>query len=329
MFPHEQPLHFHSALATSFQQHVAEKRAFGCRYHAAAQYLQQFDRYLAEQAVTYPNLSRTLLEGWLAKRPNESPGTQALRHTAVRQFCLFLERHGATPDVPTGHVLARKDHSFVPYIFSQDEIRALLTVLDTLTPHPRSPQRALVVPLVFRLLYGCGLRVSEALHLRVGDVDCARNLLTIRETKFLKDRLVPMAPSLTARMQRYAAALPPHQAADSWFFPAPDGGAWCQRVFADRLRWALQQCAIPYLGQHRGPRLHDFRHTMACHRLAYWLREGMAVDLALPILSTYLGHESVYRTQRYLHLFPQLYPDITAKLTAYCGTVIPTPEVTP
>jgi len=327
MYPSEHQIHFISALSSYLEAHLAEKRAFGCRYISRAYCLRSFDRYLVEQNVTRPDFSRELLEKWLAKRPNESAATQAERHTAVRQFCLFLERQGITPYIPTGHVLARRRHNFTPYIYSPEEIRALFAVLCEVTPHPRSPLRDKIVPLVFRLLYGCGLRISEVLHLRIEDVDIGGGLLAIRETKFLKDRLVPMAPLLTGHMQSYAVSLPTQVPKESWFFPAPDGGQWCQKVFSDRLHWALRKCSIPYLGQHLGPRLHDFRHTFACHRLAKWLREGVDIDLALPILSTYLGHESIYRTQRYLHLFPHLYPDITDKLTAYCGTVIPNEEV--
>ena len=183
--------------------------------------------------------------------------------------------------------------------------------------------------MVFRLLYGCGLRISEALHLRIRDVDGAQGLLTIRDTKFRKDRLVPVAPSLTRRLQDYEQRIFATRAPDAFFFQAPDGGAWSSRVWYDIFRHALSQCDIAHRGRGQGPRIHDLRHTFACHRLAQWLRDGMAVDLALPILSTYLGHESVYQTQRYLHLFPQLYPEIASRLASYCGTVIPGEEVTP
>ncbi|MFZ4397306.1 MAG: tyrosine-type recombinase/integrase [Kiritimatiellia bacterium] len=329
MHPANRSCTFTSALAPYFAQHIAEKRVLGCRYTSVETALRELDRYLLNQGVTHPDFTREFLDTWIARRPNESPGTQASRFTVVRQFCLFLERQGHAPYIPTGHLLAKRRQTFVPYIFSTDEIGHLFAVLDQTRSHPRAPQRAVIVPLVFRLLYGCGLRISEALHLRVCDVDVTRGLLAIRETKFLKDRLVPVAPSVATRLQQYYTTHRTQSHDDAWFFPAPDGGEWSPQVFYDLFRHALRQCGISHGGRSRGPRLHDLRHTFACHRLAQWLRAGVAIDLALPILSTYLGHESMYRTQRYLHLFPQLYPDITAKLTAYCGTVIPSLEVTP
>lgn len=328
MHPRKRSCTYNSALAPFFTQHLAEKRVFGCRYATAETYLQAFDRYLVENGITQPNFTRELLDAWIDRHPNESPHTQFIRYTVIRQFCLFLERQGHAPYIPTEYLLAKRHQTFVPYIFSTEEIGHLLAVLDQTPPDPRSLLRAEIVPLVFRLLYGCGLRISEALHLRVRDVDLARGMLTIRETKFLKDRLVPVAPSVVARLQQYHVKHLTDSRADAWFFPAPDGGEWSPQVFYMLFRHALHQCGIPHGGRSRGPRVHDLRHTFACHRLAQWLREGVDVDIALPILSTYLGHESVYRTQRYLHLFPQLYPDITAKLTAFCGTVIPTSEVT-
>jgi integrase len=264
-----------------------------------------------------------VVEAWIAKRPNESPATQARRFTVIRQFCLFLGRRGYAPFIPRGYMLARRDKSYVPYIFSQSEIRKFFQAIDAVRSHPRSPRRGVIVPLVFRLLYGCGFRVREVLHLRVRDVDLHQMVITIREAKFLKDRLVPIAPSLASRLLVYASTCLDNSVPDAFFFPAPDGGIWSRASFYGLFRDTLQKCGIPHSGRGYGPRLHDLRHTFACHRLIRWLHDGVSVDLALPILSAYLGHESVYGTQRYLHLFPELYPDIAAKLGAYCGSVIP------
>ncbi|HEY3379808.1 MAG TPA: tyrosine-type recombinase/integrase [Armatimonadota bacterium] len=329
MQPHSQTVTFGSVLAPLLQQHIAEKRALGCRYDSAAISLRALDRYLTARDVCHPSLTRDVVEGWIARRPNESPKTQASRCVVLRQFCLFVERQGYAPFLPDSRLVARPQSTFAPYIFSEQEIAALFAVIDTVRPHPRSPDRAQIIPLVFRLLYGCGLRISEALHLHVRDVDGTHGLLTIRDTKFRKDRLVPVAPSLTRRLQGYAQLVLASRAPEAFFFQAPDGGAWHSRVWYDLFRHALSQCGIAHRGRGQGPRIHDLRHTFACHRLARWLRDDMAVDLALPILSTYLGHESIYQTQRYLHLFPQLYPEITSRLAGYCGTVIPDEEVTP
>lgn len=326
MLPSERPAVFVSALAQLFRQHIAEKRAFGCRYRTEERGLMALDRYLHDHGIADPNLTRAVLDGWIARRDNESASTQSARFTIARQFCLFLIRQGHEPFVPSGCMIARRCRSFAPYIFSRREIKSLFEIMDAVRPHPRATLRGEIVPLVFRLLYGCGLRISEALRLRISEVDLDHGVLTIRDTKFLKDRLVPVAPSLVGRLQAYSSSHLRNSDPEAFFFPAPDGGIWSERVFYGLFRDALYRCGIPHCGRGRGPRVHDLRHTFACHRLASWLHSGIAVDLALPILSAYLGHESVYRTQRYVHLFPELYPDIIAKLGVHCGTVIPVGE---
>jgi integrase/recombinase XerD len=182
--------------------------------------------------------------------------------------------------------------------------------------------RHLIMPEVLRLLYGCGCRVSEVLHLRVTDVDLDRGILTVRDAKFGKDRLVPPAVPLVQRLQRYAARMGPRPP-DAFFFPSPTGGPWNLGSVYWLYRELLLQCGIPHAGRGKGPRVHDLRHTMAVHTLLRWYREGADLDAKLPVLATYLGHQSLAGTQRYLHLIAELFPEITARANAGFGDVIP------
>jgi integrase len=315
-----------SALAPHLLQFIAEKRTLGCRPSSHAQLVVAFDRFLAAHEVPSPDLARPLVEAWMQKRPYESPRTQAARVSFARQVGLFLVRRGFRPYVPDPRLGPKERSSFVPYIFTPEEISRLLAAADAIRPHLRSPHREHMFPLIFRLLYGCGLRIGEVLHLQVRDVDLDRGLLTIREAKFRKDRLVPVAPSLTARLRSYAHACLRATAPTALFFPAPDRGPFCHRAISDVFRTLLWQCGISYQGRGRGPRLHDLRHTFAVHQLMRWYREGQDLDVALPMLATYLGHVSLSGTQRYLHLTAQLYPDLSARLDACYGHLIPGKE---
>lgn len=315
-----------SSLAPYLHQFVAEKRTLGCKYQTQAAILRPFDRFLAEQEVATPDLSKPLLEAWMRKRSHESPRTHQGRICVARQFCLFLVRRGFRPYVPDPRLGPKERSSFVPYIFTPEEINRLLAAADAIRSHLRCPHRERIFPLIFRLLYGCGLRIGEVLHLQVGAVDLDRGLLTIRQAKFRKDRLVPVAPSLTARLRGYARACLRVTAPPALFFPAPDRGPFCHRAISNVFRTLLWQCGISYQGRGRGPRLHDLRHTFAVHRLMRWYREGQDLDVALPMLATYLGHVSLSGTQRYLHLTAQLYPDLSARLDACYGHLIPRKE---
>ena len=313
---------FKSSLAPLMQQFVREKRAVGYRYEAGAATLMHLDRFLANEAPPDTGWSRSIIRRWLAKRPLESTSTQQTRFTTACQFGEFLCRLGHPVYVPDRTLAARGHSSFSPRIFTQPEVRHLLQEVDRLTPSAHSPFRHLVMPEVFRLLVGCGFRVSEVLNLRIADVDLNRGILTVREGKFGKDRLVPPALSLVRRLQSYTAAMGT-RAPNAFFFPSHRGGPCRLRSVYVMFRQILFRCDIPHGGRGKGPRVHDLRHTFAVHTLLRWYREGADLDARLPVLSTYLGHQSLTGTQRYLHLTAELSPEVTVRTNAAFGDVIP------
>lgn len=301
---------FSSALAPYINAHVAEKQAMGCRYKTAIRILQRFDRFLVERNVETPNLERQVVEDWLERGCGESVSMRSGRVTCLRQLCLFLKHQGFSPFVP-GRYDCRRRHS-LPYVFIREEVQSLLTFMDNLQEDVRSPHRRVALGLIFRLLYGCGMRISEILHLNVDDVDLDAGILRVVDTKFRKDRLIPVSPSLAERLRAYADLCPRSRRPNDLFLSAPHGGPWSHGHIYIVFRQALWGCGISHTG--RGPRIHDLRHTFACHRLGDWIRSGVDVDVALPVLSTYMGHESLYHTQRYLHFVADMYPDIVSKL---------------
>jgi len=327
MHERESRVTYVSGLASYLEAFVAEKRALGYRYLASASILSRFDRFLVAHAVTSPDLSKPLVEAWIRKQPYESLSTRRDRIYVVRQFCLFLIRRGQAPYLPHTCLIPKGRSSFVPYVFTHEQIGRLLAAADQTPARLRSPRREIIYPLIFRLLYGCGLRVSEALRLQVRDVDLQRDLLTIRETKFGKDRLVPVALSLAARLRGYAVAHLQTTPLTAPFFPAPDGGRFHDQTIRDHFRRLLWICGISYRGRGHGPRLHDLRHTFAVHRLLRWYRDGVDLGVALPVLAAYLGHVSLRGTQRYLQLTAEMHPDLIAALYARHGEVIPHEEL--
>ena len=178
------------------------------------------------------------------------------------------------------------------------------------------------MPEVFRLLYGCGFRVSEVLKLRVADADLNRGVLTVRDGKFGKDRHVPPALPLVRRLQAYESALGPRPA-DAFFFPSNSGGPYRRAAVYALFRRLLFRSGIPHGGRGKGPRVHDLRHAYAVHTMLRWYREGADLDSKLPVLATYLGHESLKGTQRYLHMTAELHPEVVRRVNANFGDVIP------
>jgi site-specific recombinase XerD len=167
------------------------------------------------------------------------------------------------------------------------------------------------------LLYGAGLRLSEALKLEHADVDVAARLLQVRHSKFFKSRLVPIGPKLAKvladyQQQRLAGS------GTNRFLRAnkgtPVSGATAERIFrALRLAAEIKRPA----GCRYQPRLHDLRHTMATHCLVNGYRTGADVQALLVNLSVYLGHVSLDGTQKYLTLTPELRRQAGARFARY------------
>ncbi len=311
-----------SPLAPLMEDFIQEMYTCGYRatYHAAI--LRRFDAFLHQQGLQRRELPKSLSWQWLAKQPHESASTQLHRISVVRQFAMFLCRIGHPADVPERSMGAKATTEFTPRILTHDEVRRLLDAADSLEPVANTPIRHLVMPELFRLLYGCGLRVNEALALRVKDVDLIQGVLRINDGKFRKDRLVPPALPLVQRLQKYAGKIG-HQRDDAYFFPSPRGGRCSLGPIYWMFRVLLMRCRIPHGGRGQGPRVHDLRHTFAVHTLLRWYREGADLQARLPVLATYLGHASIEGTQQYLHLTAELFPEIVVRSGLAFGDVIP------
>src|SRR5438309_6073638 len=154
------------------------------------------------------------------------------------------------------------------------------------------------------------------------DVDLHQGIITVRQGKFRKDRLVPPALSLVKRLRNYADHFG-SRPSDVIFFPGPSGGPFALRTVYTLFRELLLQCGIPHAGRGKGPRIHDYRHLFALHMLRRWYRDGEDLDAKLPLLATYLGHQHLSGTQRYLRLTAEIFPEITARVNAAFGEVIP------
>src|SRR5437764_4864241 len=279
---------FQSVLTPCMEKFLQEKHACGYAYHEATRILRRLDDFLVQEGLTIQELPGSVARKWLAKKAHESAATHQQRITVTRQFSRFLLRLGHSAYVPDFTLATRNRSTFVPRMLTDEELRKFFRAVDTLEPTARSPLRHLIMPEVFRLLYGCGFRVNEVLKLRVRDVDLDQGIITVRQGKFRKDRLVPPALSLVNRLRTYAGYFE-NRPPDAIFFPAPAGGSFRIWTVYRWFRERLVRCGIPHAGRGKGPRIHDFRHVFALHTLRRWYRDGADLDAKLPLLATYLG----------------------------------------
>jgi integrase len=311
---------FRSPLGELMEKFIKQKRAFGCRYNTESHTLHAFDRFLCNLGAVTMELPRPLVEAWTAKRPHEIHRTQKARIGIIRQFAIFMRQEGLNAFVPEARLASSVSRfDFTPYIFSRDQVRRILGAADQIRPNKWAPLRHRVMPEIFRLLYACGMRETEVLQLRVRDVNLEAGVVTVREGKFRKDRLVPLAPCMVRRLRAYIITLGDAAPGDV-FLPARDGRPYRNVYYT--FRQLLRQAGIPHGGRGKGPRLHDLRATFAVHRLEVWYQQGEDLGAKLPVLATYMGHQSLSGTQRYLRLTPNLFPDITSRLEASVGHVI-------
>ena len=300
---------------------IKQKRNLGYKYVVERDRLRRFSEYTINYGIENKYLSKELVLGWTARRKNESVKTWLHRSGDLRQFALYLQSQGYKA------FLLEKNHKvrrveYIPYIFTHEEIESFFQAVDSISPSTKSNSHE-IYPLLFRLLYCCGFRISEICHLKISDVDFDSGVLFIRGSKFNKDRLVPVSIPLANMVIDYHALFNKNIPSENYFFRNKKG----RPITRDRVykvyRQLLWKARIPHGGRGKGPRLHDVRHSFCVHTLASQVKDGVDLYVTLPILSVYVGHNSVRATQFYLRLTVEAYPDLIKKVSRTCAYVIP------
>ena len=172
------------------------------------------------------------------------------------------------------------------------------------------------------MLYGCGLRINEALSLKQSEVDLVNGILTISKAKNGTSRLVPMSSSLTDYCKHYAKNMNITMHSDDYFYPSRDGGKYHRTPVYLKFKQFMKLAGIFSEGS-VGPRVHDIRHTYAVHAFEKMINEGQDVYCTLPVLSTYLGHRGIESTEKYLRLTEQAYGSIISAMAPLYTNVFP------
>lgn len=286
---------------------VAQKRATGLLYFTQAKILRQFDAFCNAYDIQDYTITEEIAQVWYQRRPNEKDSSRRDRVQVLQHFSEFLCRQGYPSYLFP--VLPKRGETHEPYIFTKEEIHRLFARLDQLEPNNYSTGY-LVFPILFRTLYSCGLRISEALNLKKEDVDVKNGILHIWHGKNDKERLLPVSCSLRNMLMEYAETAHAETDDAAPFFYAKTFIPYSRAAVHNQFKGFLWDIGITYRGKDYGPRLHDLRHTMVCHNIQAWVENGIPISSRLPILSKYLGHKSVAATQWYLRLSAEVYPHI-------------------
>lgn len=309
------------AFAQTAEDFIQYKRNCGFKYENEPKCLSRFCRFAEEHGITSVKISRELAEAWIAPKEGESAKSRSHRITCIRQFAKYLDSIGFE-----AYILPEEKgiytHSFVPYIFTHEQIRAIIKEVDATESKEVAKDMHLSLPVIFRLLYCCGLRVSEVCNLQFRDVNLDVGILTIRNSKNGCDRYIPLSDSVKEACAAYAAHIWYEKDTD-YFFMAPNRTKISATTIYVRYRRYLFGAGISHGGKGYGPRLHDLRHTFAVHVLQKWITEGVDLNAMMPILSTYMGHTHIRSTAQYLRLTSEVYPELMKKVEETCSYVIP------
>lgn len=314
-----------STFATVVADYVAEKQATGCRFAKETQVLRRIVELQNQIDGGYPCLSGELANRWIEKTPWENETNRSSRISVLRGLSLFMARMGYEAVAVPCRLAPLPDYTYTPHIFSEQQLGAVLATVDRLCEKGVSSHSDLVFPLVFRILIGCGTRITETLRIEKKDVHLENGMLVLLNTKNGKQRLIPMAESLAQRCRLYArdSQLVRGFASSRWFFPNSRGTPYSAGSLYAFFRTALRLAGIPHGGRGRGPRMHDLRHTFAVRVLNRWVREGRDVTTALPHLAIYMGHEGLKASQHYLRLTATMFPHLVSTVEKQFGWVIP------
>ncbi|MCL6564059.1 MAG: tyrosine-type recombinase/integrase [Firmicutes bacterium] len=312
-----------SVLAPILADLIAEKRGVGYHYIKEAEAYARFDQFCAAVGHRSLTLPRELVDAWTAKQPHETEANRQGRISRMRVLGQYMQRRGYLAWVYPSHRTGAPVPAYQPYIFSFAELAALWRAVDACETDVNSPYRSRVLPVLFRVLYGAGLRVAEALALRQSDFDPLVGTLHVRTAKLDKERRIPLHPMLAARVTRYLDALVWLRPLGGPLFPNPHGEPYAVSTVYRYFRRFLWQAGISHQGRGHGPRLHDLRHTFAVHCLRQWVLDGVDLTVALPYLSTYMGHVGLKSTQGYLRLTADLYPTVVRTVEQRFGAIIP------
>ncbi|MEP6815231.1 MAG: tyrosine-type recombinase/integrase [Marmoricola sp.] len=291
-----------SPLGESLEDYLTIRRALGYKLETQGRMLADFVAFA--DAAGARNITTDLALAWALLPPAATPGWAARRLRVVQGFARYLHTIEPATEVPPAGLLAGRNHRPTPYLYSDEEVCALLSAARTLSP----PLRAATVGTVIGLLAVSGLRIGEAIRLDRNDVDWTNDSLLVRDSKFGNSRLVPLHPSTLDALRAYSILrdqLCPQPLGPS-FFVSTRGARLAHATIYWPFRELLALVGLESGSPGRWPRLHDFRHSLAVKTLVDWYRGGEDVAARMPSLSTYLGHLHPAATYWYLSAAPEL-----------------------
>ena len=317
---------FQSPLASAIKSFLAYKRALRRHYDTEEKALRILDRYLVERHINLiSDVTPQVLESFLNSRPRTRPRSYNHLLGVLHRLFDWMVSRQIILDSPLQAKPRRVTAHRIPYLFDASSARILLAVAEGLPDNPRAPLRGASYRMIFALLFGLGLRVGEVSRLCLQDVDLSRDLLTVRNTKFDKSRLVPFGPRmakalgeyLSLREQRWGPGDP-----DTPVFSFAKGKPINPGTVSQTFHHLLPDLHLDVAPGRALPCVHDLRHSFAVGALLRWYREGIHPADRLLHLSTFLGHADPSSTAVYLTITTELLQEANRRFACYASPLL-------
>ena len=314
---------FHCKFADAIHEFIEQKNAIGYPYKHSSIILARFDDMVAKEFPADVTITKAMCDAWIKKYENLHQNTLTRNVTPVRQLAKYMNGIGKAAYVIPSYV-GRKQLKYPAHIYTMQEKVAFFHSVDQCKSFVKnSPTKHYVVPVIFRLMYCCGLRESEALNLSVNDVDLQDGKITIRESKGWRARNVFMSDEMLNQCRQYNDAISKISPERTAFFPNKDGKVLSYRTLNKWFHefWDILPESKKESASNACP--HSFRHTFAVDRLNSWVREGKDINAMYMYLSEYMGHLNYRATDYYLHLVSEFYPDLEDMLSNMNKNILP------
>lgn len=290
---------------------IKEKHALGFPYVDGERITFNFDRFCEMHYPGCKTITKEMGLHWATMRDGEGQKNVSTRIGVVRELARFMQRNGTDAYIITNDYGRNPGRRYAPHIFTDAELVSIFRAADNLPINSRDCTAHLVAPVLFRLLYSCGLRPSEGRQIKRKNIDLDRGIILIPESKGHKDRIVSMSEDMVLLCRKYDALMFSVCPDSEYFFPAVRRNpCFCHHWVSDTLWRCWENAGI---GSYSGnkPRPYDFRHTFATKTLYRWMKEGRNLDNCLPYLSAYMGHAHFEHTAYYIHLVPEFFPQMS------------------
>ena len=290
------------ALSEYIEDMLLYKESIGYSRRSYEYDLKHFCRFAEAEGLDISELKENAVLNWCSRRESESPTGARRRMQSVRELLKYLSAIGIDCYVIPSSFLPRQKIR-TPYIFTDRDLLSIFKECDELTPDRCSPHRHLILPVMLRLIFFCGLRPNEGRELQSSDIDFDRGVLLIRKNKSHKERYVALSDDVLRMCYDYRSTTANIFNDHTYFFPSPNGVPYNRRWLSKQFHMIWKR--VQPNGCTSNAVVYDLRHRYATTMMMKWLDEGTDLHAKLPYLSAYMGHTHFSDTAYYIHLLPE------------------------